>query len=386
MIAYNKTGLHNLFVQQQASDAFDNNIITKEEKENIYLKYPASFYSSNFFIRVGLFVLTVIILLFSFGLMSLMFLNNIDKSIGALAIIFSLIAFAALEIMVHKKKHYRSGVDDALLWVGAGSLFGGLSYATEAGAVVNCIIIFIIALFSTLRFADRFMAAAVFFSVVGIFFYGCINASSTGKAIVPFVIMGISAIIYFTVKKLNDPQQNSHYAACMYSIEILALIIFYVAGNYFVVRELSNSMFNLNLQPGQSITFGWLFWIFTAVIPIIYLLRGVQKKDVVLIRVGLLLVAAMVFTIRYYHFIVPLETAMSIGGIALVLIAWAITRYFHTPKNGFTSAELKSAPGLHNLHIESLILAETFTQQSTDAGGNKFGGGNFGGGGASGEF
>ena len=386
MTAYNKTALYNLFVQQQVSNAFDDNIITNEEKENIYLKYPVSFYSPNFFIRVGLFVLTVIILLFSFGVLSLMFLNNIDKSIGALAIIFSLLAFAALEIMVLKKKHYRSGVDDALLWLGAGSLLGGLSYATGAGALVNCIIIFIIALFCTLRFADRLMAAAVFFSVVGIFFYGCTNAGSAGKAIVPFVIMGISAIIYFAIKKLNGPQQFSHYAACIYAVEILALIIFYVAGNYFVVRELSNSMFNLNLQPGQSIPFGWLFWIFTVVIPIIYLLRGVQKKDLVLIRVGLLLIAAMVFTIRYYHFIVPLETAMSIGGIALVSIAWVITRYLHTPKNSFTSAELKSTSGLDNLHIESLILAETFTQQSTDAGGNKFGGGSFGGGGASGDF
>lgn len=386
MTAYNKTALYNLFVQQQASDAFDNNIITKEEKENIYSIYPASFYSPNFFIRVGSFVLTVIILLFSFGLLSLMFLNNIDKSIAVLAIIFSLLAFAALEMTVNKKNHYRSGVDDALLWVVAGSLFGGLSYATGAGALVNCIIIFIITLFCTLRFADRLMAAAVFFSVIGIFYYACTNAGSAGKTIAPFVIMGISAIIYFAVKKVNDPQQYSHYAACIYAVGILALIIFYVAGNYFVVRELSNSMFNLNLQLGQSIAFGWLFWIFTVVIPVIYLLKGVQKKDLVLIRVSLLLIAATVFTIRYYHFIVPLEAAMSIGGIALVLIAWVLTRYLYAPKNGFTSAELKSAFAIDSLHIESLLLAETFTPQSPDAGGNKFGGGGFGGGGAGGEF
>ncbi|MEP6712948.1 MAG: hypothetical protein ABJA37_11050, partial [Ferruginibacter sp.] len=96
--------------------------------------------------------------------------------------------------------------------------------------------------------------------------------------------------------------------------------------------------------------------------------------------------AAMVFTIRYYHFIVPLETAMSLGGIGLIIFAWALTRYLQIPRSGFTSEELRMENSIEKMHLESLILAETFARQSIDAGDTKFGGGGFGGGGASGEF
>ncbi|MEP6711173.1 MAG: hypothetical protein ABJA37_02100, partial [Ferruginibacter sp.] len=308
MIAYNKKWLYNLFIQHQVEAALQDGVITREEKNNILLKYPAPFYTPNFFIRLGLFVLTIIILLFSFGLLSLISLSSIDRTIGGLSIFFALLSYAALEIMISKKNHYQSGVDDALLWASAACLFGGISYVTGADALFNCIIIFLIALFCTARFADRLMAATTYISLLGIFFYAFTNLGNTGKSIMPFIIMAVSILIYFIIKKINDPQQFSEYSDCLDVIEISALTSLYVAGNYFVVRELSNSMFNLNLQPGQSIALGWLFWIFTILLPLIYLFAGIKKKDVVLIRVGLLLVAAMVFTIRYYHFIVPLET------------------------------------------------------------------------------
>ena len=386
MIAYNKKWLHNLFIQHQVTDAFHDGVITKQEKDNIYLKYPALFYTPNFFIRVGLFLLTIIILLFSFGLLLLIGLKDSDKTIGFLSIFFSMPAYAALELMVSQKKHYQSGVDDALLWTAAGCLFGGISYATGAGALSNCIIIFVIVFFCTVRFADRLMAAAAFISLLGILFYAFTSLGNTGKAMVPFILMAVSAFIYFIFKKINDPQRFNEYSGCVEAIEILTLISLYVAGNYFVVRELSNSMFYLNLQKGESIPFGWLFWIFTIFIPVIYLFAGIKMKDMVLIRVSLLLVAAMVFTIRYYHFIVPVETGMCIGGMSLILIAWALTRYLQTPKYGFTSVALKSDNNLDKMHIESLILSETFTQPGIDSGETKFGGGSFGGGGATGEF
>ncbi len=386
MIAYNKKWLHNLFIQQQVEDALQDNVITKEEKNNIGVKYSAPFYSPDFFIRLGLFVLTIIILLFSFGLLLLIFLSSIDKTIAGLTIFFGLLSYAALEITVSQKKHYQSGVDDALLWTAAGCLFGGISYATGAGALSNCFIIFMIALFCTIRFADRLMAAAAFISLLGILFYAFTSLGNTGKAMVPFILMAVSALIYFIFKKINDPQRFNEYSGCVEAIEILTLISLYVAGNYFVVRELSNSIFYLNLQKGESIPFGWLFWIFTLFIPAIYLFAGIKMKDMVLIRVSLLLVAAMVFTIRYYHFIVAVETGMCIGGMSLILIAWALTRYLQTPKYGFTSVALKPDNNLDKMHIESLILAETFTQHGIDSGETKFGGGSFGGGGATGEF
>ncbi len=170
-------------------------------------------------------------------------------------------------------------------------------------------------------------------------------------------------------------------------ISITALICFYAAGNYFVVREASVSMLGLDLKEGESIPFGLLFWIFTIIIPIMYIVRGIQKKDAVLLRVGLLLVAAIIFTVRYYYHLMPAEIAMVLGGIIFIGIAWALIKYLETPKFGFTHKDQNDGFFMVKLQVESLVIAQTFTgpQLPTDTG-TQFGGGTGGGGGASGEF
>jgi hypothetical protein len=82
----------------------------------------------------------------------------------------------------------------------------------------------------------------------------------------------------------------------------------------------------------------------------------------------------------------PIEVAMILAGVIMVLVAWALTRYLHISKNGFTSVEIykKNAPG--KAQIEALILAQTFSQNHVQNAGTKFGGGDFGGGGASGDY
>ncbi|MEO5890078.1 MAG: hypothetical protein ABIQ31_07485 [Ferruginibacter sp.] len=386
MIIYNPRWLNNLFTREQAATAFDQGYLRREELDLVNNKYPVNFYSPNFFIRIGLFILTVVVLLFSFGLFSLLFLTSLDNAIGGLAIFFALVSYAILELMVRSKNHFRSGVDDALMWISAGSLFGGISYLSNAGGLANCVLVFVIALFCSLRFADRVMGILLYVSFLGILFFACIKLGNSAKAFVPFVLMIISGIIYLLIKKTRQLNVNQLYHDCLQVISVAALLGFYISGNYYVVRELSNSMFNLNLAANESIPLGWFFWLFTVIMPCIYIGRGIQKKDITLIRVGLLLIAAMVFTIRYYYSVAPLEVIMTAGGIVLVLVAYGLSRYLKAPQYGFTNEEIRSIEAKEKLHIESILVAQAFGGQQDPAPGTSFGGGSFGGGGASGEF
>ena len=385
MIAYNKEWLGHLIIRKDIEEVFDENCITKAEQKIINEKYDVPFYTPNIFIRIGLFILTIIIMLFSFGLLSLLFLDAIGKMAGVLAIIFSIIGYLFLEYIVKAKKHYRSGMDEALLWGSALAFFAGISLPNDLPGLVNCIIIFILTLYSSLRFADRLMAIAMYISLLGIVFYSCIESGGFVKTIVPFMMMAASAMIYYFAGKLRSKKYLLHYKGCLEMILITSLCSFYVAGNYFVVRELSNSLFHMNLQPGEAIPYGWLFWIFTIIIPFIYISRGIQRKDVVLLRVGLLLIAALVFTIRYYHTIMSVELEMALSGIILIVIGYGLMKYLHKPKHGFTYREIIKKNTLGKLNIESLVLAETFSP-GIEVKGTEFGGGDFGGGGASGEY
>ena len=384
MIAYNKTSLHNDRILEQSTTAFENNFISKEELLAIKHKYPVQFYTPNIFIRIGLFILTLIILSFSFSLFSLLFMSSLENAWKGLMLFFAMLTYAALEFMVQTKHHYQSGVDDALLWNFSGLLFAGISLILDAGALTNCVLAFLISFYCSIRFIDRIMTVVAFLSLLGILFFAFTDHLGISKAIIPFVLMAASAAVYFLIKALEKKESLKNYELCFTIIRIASLLSFYAAGNYYVVREVNNAMFHLTSDG--SLPFGWLFWILTFLIPILYIARGIQKKDALFLRVGLLLVAAMIFTIRYYYHKVPNELFISITGFILMIVSYTLIKYLKQPMYGFTYAELNKQNEFEKLQMESLIIAETLGQQSTPVETTKFGGGSFGGGGAGGEF
>jgi uncharacterized membrane protein YgcG len=163
------------------------------------------------------------------------------------------------------------------------------------------------------------------------------------------------------------------------------LVCFYTVSNYYVVQEAGKEMFGFTDNNARNMPYAWLFWILTVCTPLIYVFFGIKNKDRILVRVGLLLIAAIVFTIRYYYSVMPLEMVMLCGGIIFIVFSYVLTKYLAETKHGFTSAEIKSRALKDTMNIEGLVIAETFS--GNDAGSNNtLGGGSFGGGGASGDF
>jgi hypothetical protein len=389
MIAYNQTSLDNLLIHEEATAAFDQQLISKEEIDAIEKTYPVNLYSPNLFIRIGLFVLTTVIVLMAFGLFCMMAISGSEKAFGILTFVYSLFLYGALEFIIREKKHYRSGIDDALLWLfitafvsAANLLFSSVSDLGQA------VLIFIPAFYLMLRFGNAVMGALAFLASLTLVFYSLIPLGNMAKTSMPFLLMAICFFVYKLVKNLSNNNRLRHYKNCCTLIEILALLILYAAGNYFVVREVSNSLFDLQLKEGESVPFGWVFWIPTVVLPLVYIFRGIQKRDVILLRAGLILVAAIVFTIRYYYHVAPLEVAMSIGGVIMILIAYFITKYLTPSKHGFTHATPNDPILAGLLQVESLVVAQTFhqTPATTPDKHFDFGGGSGGGAGATDNF
>jgi hypothetical protein len=387
MIAYNKKWLYDIFVRGQADRALNNNYISKEEHEKIGTAFRSFFYTPNIFVRIGLFILTVVIALFTFGLFLLLFLSGNEARIGILFIVFGILTYAGLEIMVAKKRHYKSGVDDALLWITPVSIVIGANLIANVSWLEDAIIVFILASFLFARFINWIMAGVAGVSLVAIIFLVYIKLGETAKASVPFIIMIVSILIYIGAARLINKERYKLYSHGSTMVSVIGLIGFYVSCNYFVIRETSIALFELNLQEGQSIPFGWLFWILTIVTPIAYIARGIQRKDTVLLRVGLILIAAIVFTVRYYYHVIPVEKAAVIGGIIMIALAYFLIRYLREPKHGFTYKKDNDPDSIGKFQIESLVIAETFTGAQPSSGDNfHFGGGSGGGAGASGTY
>jgi hypothetical protein len=383
MIAYNKIWLANLEMHQQVEEAYHTQLISREELERIKFHYPVGFYTPNFFVRIGLFVLTVVITLFSFGLFALLFLGNSgEKGFGVLLIIFSLFAYAALELLIREKQHYRSGADDALLWLTATFAVGGLNLLMDISSLGNAVLIFFVSSYLVLRFKDALMSVVAVLSSAGIVFYTYIELGNFAKVTMPFLLMGFFALVYRFVKSRVFPL----YSNCLLAVEIAGLVGFYLAGNYFIVREGGNNLLGLGLAEGEGIPLGWLFWLLTVATPLAYIFRGIQKKDTVLLRIGLLLVAATVVTVCYYYQMLSLEAIMCLCGLMLIGVAYAFIRYLKQPRKGFTYQEMGAPAVFDKVQAEALVVTQTFGQQTPETAHTKFGGGSGGGGGATGNF
>ena len=389
MIAYNSQSLDNLHVQEQAEMAKKADCVTAEEYNAIITAHPVNLYTPNPYMRVGIFILTTIILLFSFGFFCLLSMAGGESAFTFLCFLFGAGSYALAEYMVREKKHYKSGADAALIW-GAGTFWlSAIGIATDADAPVwvwSCVAL-LLSLFFVLRFADVSMSIVAHLSLLGLIFSGCEKLGSIAKLIIPFAIMLASAGVYFLSVKLIAVHTYRHYKKCLQMLQVCALITLYIAGNYFVVREVGNEMFHMDLHPGQDIPGGWLFWILTVMLPLIYIYAGIRKKDRILICTGLLLIAGIVYTIRYYHSVAPLEVAMTLGGLMMIGIVYALIRYLKTPRHGFTAASSDEKHAMEALQIESLVIAQTMSHAATPRPDQfEFGSGSGGGGGASGDY
>ncbi|MEO6639254.1 MAG: hypothetical protein ABIN25_13330, partial [Ginsengibacter sp.] len=328
MTAYNISDLYNRIVQQQASEAFRTSCISEESYARILKAHPDKLYTPNYFIRLALGALTLVAVIFTTALGILLFGASSEASLTALLLVAGIGCYGMLESMIKSKRYYNAGVDNVLMFsvvILIISMFF-ISVNTDNYTLISAVIA-ILCFLLCLRFTDAFMAAASYLAFFVFVFLLYLRLGAIAKATAPLLMMLVSAIVYFILRRIEKKERAIIYLFCINTVMFLTLLTFYASANYFVVKELSSQMFDVHLAPDAGIPFGWLFWILTVTIPLLYILYGVAKKDFLFIRTGLALVAFTVFTIRQYHTVLPTEIAMLIAGVLLISISYFLIRY-----------------------------------------------------------
>jgi hypothetical protein len=384
MQAYSKIDLYNTYIHEQATEALQTGCISDIIKDRILQAYPSKLYTPNYFIRIALGLLIIVAVLFS-GLLLFLLFSVPEKGAIPLLIFLAILCYITLELLVKSKQYYNAGVDNVLMIMVIAFIAGAFfisDYETPWLAMSG--VIMAIALWMSMRFADALMAMVSYCCFFIFLFLVYLKAGNIAKATAPLMMMVVSALVYFLMKKLVD-SKTFMYRLCFKAIAFLTLVTFYISGNYFIIKELSNQMFQLQLSQNDPIPLGWLFWILTLIIPPAYIIYGVMKKDFLVMRTGLGLIAATIFTVKYYYTILPTEIEMLIAGTLLIALSYALIKYLVTPKYGFTSLDLYPSKK-EVLNAEALIIAETFNKQPAIENHGLYGGGSGGGGGATGEF
>lgn len=381
MLAYNKNTLEHVALQRAADQAANYGLIPIEKEKEIKDRYPVDLYTPNIFVCFGLGLLTIFIVLAAVGLLEL--ITNFKSPIIIL-LIAAVGSFAVLTYMTGTRKHFSSGVDHVLMTSTIAFTTATIVEMFSAGLnndVLAPALVCILSFWFMLRFADSIMAATAFIAAIYFVVTVWAHFAFSAMIVLPFLVMFLAALVYVACKRLNPANHALFYLKSLFVLQLLALLAFYLSGNYFIVDKFLKEIVpakNAGL-PGVSIYF---FWAFTLLIPVIYVVAGIRFKSLILCRIGIICLAISILTYRYYYSVFSPEVAMIVAGVLLTLIAYWFTRFLKHPAGGFVFRDVQVRKS-DTANIEGVIIAETFGQKHTaEQHSTSFNGGSFGGGGA----
>lgn len=412
MKAYNEAWVRNRAVVQQAEQWHRQRLLTDAQIDAVRGSFPFEFRQTNGFLEVGLFLFTVVAILSCYLLPATAIGSLLDdRTTSGLFNITSGIAIGLVgRLLINRRQLYRNGVDNAFVVMLTGFLAFGFNQFLPSDLTIAtyCLLTLPLLLLVLWYYGDTliaFIALATFYAFV----FDGILSFSWGKTVLPFVMMTVSGGLFMAVRQIN---KSPYYADALNLAQWVALIVLAAAGNYFVVRELNGLLLDAEPSvnsPGQpvsadapwsgipEIALPWLFWLLTFVIPAAYLQQGLTRKNRMLIILGGLGLIAAVVTVHEYTGLVPLNVALTLGGLVLIGVAVVIMRLLRRStsvagrpvsyRNGFTDDPDYESPDQFFVSVGTAVAMQATTgaqqQPKEDV---RFGGGDFGGGGSEGKY
>ncbi|OMQ13235.1 hypothetical protein [[Flexibacter] sp. ATCC 35103] len=391
MIIYDKNLLNNLALVEEANSLESAGFISKEQKNIIKKELPAFKRQSNILVRLGFFLLGAFLYLSLCGVIALLGLtgSNSERTFfNICCYIFAAIGFAGAEFFA-SQKYYGHGLDDAFI-LGALLNVGFAIAITSEGYEIQIALFVAVASFFMYRRYLHLLSLLVFcLAAAAVLFFAMFEFGDVGKTILPFAAMLVSAAFYFFTKRLIKNLKVSYYYNGLLLANSFCLVLFYLSCNYLVVRELSAELLGNEVLPGQDIPFAIFFYAFTFIVPVLYLVQALKTKDRIMLWISFLAIAFSIYTIRFYYSVLPIEVALTLGGLVLFTIAYFSIRKLKDNETGLTFKPDRINNSNAILNAEALIVASTFgikPEIKAPDSPMDFGGGGFSGGGSKGSF
>jgi hypothetical protein len=395
MLAYRQSDWDVLARHREIERWSDEGFIDTPAAEALLTRFPQPFYTPNVFIRIGLFAFGLICASAALGLFFLSTgMSSLEETgIGTILIIYGAGCLVITEVLARRSKpFFRAGLEEASCYSGMACLVSGFLFLTlsrtgdhmHAGLALPIAALLAAA---ALRYADRLLASLAFAALIFVVLDLGRHAGATGIYCLPALVIALSALTAWGCGRALRSRALADWDSLWTSLRLSALLLAYAAGNYWVVREWGTAW--LSDRTGAELPSAWAFYAYTFIVPVGYVAWGLARKDRLCLDAGLIAIAAAVLTYKAYHNVMPVETGLTLIGIALLAVAWACLKAFRPTRFGLSAEpRRRSARG-------SLLDAEALAAWASFGGGASHGkipegfqggGGKFGGGGAGGTF
>jgi len=383
-------------LKEWASEGF----LTDAQYQRMEQETVCDFRRTNIFLRIVLFFFTVIILAAAMALFFVIFLSHSStQTTGIFLLIFAAISYAAAELVVSQARLYRYGIEEALAACSVGFLCAGMQFALFEGGsspaphemeflVLAAGAIASLWIWQRFRLPYAFLAAMIFL----VFVPGYWTTSHTAQHLIvaAFYAAGLIAVIALR------PQYRFTYLDQGYSIaEALLWLGIYLAVNLQLASiDLSRELWRPESMEEFGRPFYWATWVLTWCLPPVVLVRGLPRKDRLVMAVGAITAVLTLVTNKPYlgwprHTWDPMLLGALLIGAAIFFRRW-LAKGPGEIRHGFTAHRLSGKDkSWMNVGATAFgLVSPNLITPSPQAGGTdpQFGGGDSGGAGASSDF
>lgn len=370
--------------------------LSEEQHQRLEQDIVCDLRRTNIFLRLVLFLFTLIIVGAGGGLFFTVFLSNPrEQTVGIFLLIFAGLSYAAAEVAVSQARLYRYGIEEALAVCSVGFLCAGLEFGFLSHSSSSEYVVFAAGAIGSLWLWHRFglpyapFAAMIFTAwLPG---YWTSSAAAQHVIIAAFYLAGLIAVVAVR------PRYRFTYLDSRYSIaEALLWLGIYAAINLQLspASLLGSWVGELRTATPFPQPFYWATWVLIWCLPPVMLARGLRGKDRWVILAGAIAAIVTLVTNKPYlgwqrHTWDPMLLGALLVGVALLIRRWLAgapggIRY------GFTAQRLSEKDKRWmNLGSSAIGLVSPNIVTPSPQPANpevRFGGGDSGGGGASSDF
>jgi hypothetical protein len=397
---YSASSEETLRARKLLKDWRDDGFLIDAQYRRLERETVSDLRTTNEFLRVVLFLFTVISVGAAVGLWFKVFLPRpSQQTTGVFLFVSAAVCYAAAEVTVFLFRLYRYGIEEALTVCSVGFLCVGMQaaffpsvpyipYPEAIQSVVPCAgLIFSLWIWHRFGLWYAFPAAMIFV----VFLPEYWTVSHAAQHLIVAVIYGFGLLAVARVRHRFD------YLEKVYSLaEAFLWLGIYLAINL----QLSPLNFVMRRWDGAQVIsefgkpFYWTTWVLIWCLPPLILTRGLIQKNRPVIAVGLIAAIVTFVSNKPYlgwprHTWDPMLLGMLLTGVAVLVRRW-LDRGLGKQRYGYTSERLS---GKDKRWVSAgsaalgLLTPDSITPApQTSSPGVRFGGGSSGGGGASSEF
>lgn len=380
-------------------------LLSKAQYQHLEGETASELRTTNIFMRLILFLFTLIIAVTAAPLFFEIFLSRpSNRTTGVVLIVFAAIYYTATEAAASKYRLFRYGIEEALAACSVGFLCLGIQTAffsdrlysvkpDGAEFLVPAVgAVFSLWIWRRFDLWYAFPAAMIF----AIFLPGYWNLPHAAQHVIVAGLYTLGLVVVVTARS----HHRFDFLDDTYSLaEALLWLGIYLAINLKLSTldlpgQLWTTAGNTRLTSEFARPFYWTTWALIWCLPPMILTRGIRRKDRSVMAVGAIAAILTFISNKPYlgwqrHTWDPMLLGILLAGVALIIRRW-LARGPGGILHGFT-AERLSGKDKHWMNAGSAVLGlltpdSVTPAPQTSSAGVGFGGGSSGGGGASSEF